>query len=299
MEKIIGQFFIFRAAGRYGPVLFSTLAGVAILALTPLSAQELDNSEEAKIEQESESAESIESGFGEGRFLVELRRTYGLDFGGSIAKSFRDQHRTPAFGPLSVISGDPTTLAISYLVRSDAPEAELESRAAALSFEYGILDWLGAGLTVNHASYNLKNANLFPTSFALSLVPIPGFALDPVLLNAELASPLITGKVTDFDRITSADLNLALHPFGGGGVLDPYLRVIGGYGRTKVNDLEVLRYGGALGLRIFITDSFYVVTEVALVNNRISSTEEIYPYTGDLTGTLRETNAQVGLGFAF
>lgn len=277
-----------------------SLAGFLLIVVALfIGAGTLEAEDEIDVAQSSSTADSAQSreqsGFGAGRFLFEIRGSYGLDFGGSIARSFRDQNQIPAFGILPAFSGDANALALSIWSRSQAPEPELKSKGGSLSFEYGLFDWLGAGLSVNHNSYDVKNANPFPGSLAFGLLPIPGSLQNPQLINAEALAPLVPIDRDDFDRITSADLNVALHPLGGGGRFDPYLKLIGGYGQTKAFDLDVLRYGGALGLRFFLTDSIFVVTEVGLVNHEIRG-DAVF---GEFRGNLRQTDAQLGFGFAF
>ena len=164
---------------------------------------------------------------------------------------------------------------------------------------------LGIGLAINHTSYNLQSARVFPTSFELSALPLAVLTgTSRNLITNELVYPFIVSNAADIDRTTSADLVLAFHPLGGDDtVLDPYVKAFGGYGRTKADGFQVVRYGGAVGLRLFIVEWFYVVSEVSYANNEISGEVDtsvgLFESTSEFAGNLREVQGQLGFGFAF
>lgn len=243
-------------------------------------------------------------GYRSGRFLLELRGKYGLNFGGEIHQNFIDQNRTLPVGPTTALSGDATAIALSYLSRQSAPEAELESIGGVLSAEYALWDWLGVGLDLGHTSLSLKNVRVIDNGTELGFVPI-ALLTGSNITGGELLFPFIVQDLGDYDRISRADLRLAIHPLGLGtptGAMDPYLSLIGGYGRTKENRFDSVRYGAALGLRYFVADWFYVVGEIAWVNNEISGEVDtstgIFSSSSEFSGNLRETSAQLGFGFS-
>lgn len=277
-------------------------------ATAPLSGEESGGFGEASfiIEQggftrlnDTESA----AGFGEGRLLVELRGSYGLDFGGDINQNFQDQNRLLPIGPATLISGNAAAIATSYLTRQSAPEAELESIGGSLAVEYGIWNWFGIGLNLGQTSLDVKNSRLISAGTEVSLIAITSLTGGQASINGELIYPFLVANFKDYDRISHADLTLGFHPLGGAGSVDPYLKAIGGYGRTKVDSFQVIRYGGALGVRFFVTDWFYVVTEAQWVNNEISGEVDtsvgLFESSSEFEGNLREVNGQVGFGFAF
>jgi hypothetical protein len=182
----------------------------------------------------------------------------------------------------------------------------LDSVGGSLGVEYALLNWLGIGLSIGRESYSLVNARVFPAGFELGLLPVAilsGGSARASYINGELIYPFAVVDANDFDRITYGDLNVSLHPLGGEGVLDPYLKLIGGYGRTKADGFQALRYGGALGLRFFVTDWFYVVTEGAWINNDISGEVDtsvgIFESSSEFEGNLVDVQARLGFGFAF
>lgn len=245
------------------------------------------------------------SSYRSGRFLIELRGKLGLDFGGEIYQNFKDQNRTLPVGPTTALSGDATAIALSYLSRQSAPEAELESIGGALGVEYAIWDWLGIGLDLGHTSLSLKDVRVIDNGTELGFVPI-ALLTGQRNISGELLFPFLTQELRDYDRISRADLRLAIHPLGFGagptGAVDPYLSLIGGYGRTKENRFDAVRYGAAFGLRYFVADWFYVVGEIAWVNNEISGEVDtstgIFSSSSEFSGNLRETSAQLGFGFS-
>ncbi|MEQ9365327.1 MAG: hypothetical protein RIF32_13865 [Leptospirales bacterium] len=242
-------------------------------------------------------------GFGAGRFFVEIRGAYGLDFGGDIYQNFRDQNRTFPIGPATLLSGDGAAIAASYLSRRSAPQAALESIGGGLALEYALWDWFGIGLDLGQMSLSVKNSRVISAGSEVSFAVISRITGGQASLAGELVYPFVVANFKDYDRISRADLTLGFHPLGGDGSVDPYLKAIGGYGRTKEDGFQVIRYGGALGLRFFVSDWFYVVTEAAWVNNEISgevqSSVGFFESTNEFEGNLREVNGQLGFGFAF
>lgn len=287
-----------RSAGR----MIAALLFVA--ALGPLVAQESKTDTQTETSPASSAPASASPRYRAGRLLVEARGTYGLGFGGSIYENYRDQNLTFPVGPLTLFSGNAASIAVSYLTRRAAPEAAMESVGGSFGVEYALWDWLGIGLSAGQTSYSLKNARIISSSSEIGFVPVGILSSNrQALINAELLYPFFVSNTGDFDRIASADLNLAFHPLGGEGRVDPYLKAIGGYGRTKADGFQAIRYGGALGLRFFINDWFYVVTEAAYINNEISGKVDtsvgIFQSSSEFEGNLREISGQLGFGFAF
>lgn len=251
------------------------------------------------------------TGFKEGRFLLDLKAGWGLDFGGNVYGLYKDQNRILPIGPITALNGDAPAAALQYITRQNAPEAEMDSFGGQLTFEYALFDMLGIGLSATHQSYSATNARLIPAAAELGLV---GTALLVPSLRGTLASlenvyPYLTINAPDFDRITAGDVNVAFHPFGGDGAIDLYIRGIGGYGQTRESRLDVVRYGLGVGFRFFFSDNIYVVTEGDWVNNEIKGTVASgagNTLFGDSSsggdsfdGDLREVTGRVGVGFAF
>ncbi|MCR9143115.1 MAG: hypothetical protein NXI24_12750 [bacterium] len=309
-----------RAANRIDPSqrLRSACAGALLLAFiaTPavLNAQEASATVPGFAVSEDHSAglelggftslnDPDPPGFGAGRFLIELRGAVGLSFGGEIYQNFRDQNRTFPIGPATLLSGNASAIALSFLSRQSAPEAKLKSIGGSLAVEYAIWDWFGIGLDLGQTSLDVEDARVISAGTELSLASIARLTGGSASLNGELVYPFLVQSFRDYDRISRADLTVGLHPFGGDGIIDPYLKLIGGYGRTKADGFQVLRYGGALGVRFFVTDIIYVVSEVAGINNEISgeinSSVGFFESSSEFEGNLREVNGLLGVGLAF
>lgn len=294
----LGRRFVFRR-------LLSVSIGAAVFFSAPALFAQQDAPDEArKAGGFTRLNKTSPEGFAAGRFLIEGRANFGLGFSGSIYKNFQDQNATLPIGPAALQSGDAGLIAASFLTRQSAPEARLRSFGANLAVEYALLDWLGVGLDLGTTSLSVKSARVISTGTEVSFALISQLTgAQATSATTELLYPFIVQDFGDYDAIHHADATLALHPLGGSGVVDPYLKAIGGYGRTREDGFTSVRYGAALGARYFLSDWVYLVGEVSWINNEISGEVDtsvgFLESSSEFSGSLRETSGQLGVGFAF
>ncbi|EKO16223.1 hypothetical protein LEP1GSC082_1312 [Leptospira kirschneri str. H2] len=195
---------------------------------------------------------------------------------------------------------------LSAYLFDQAPKPKITGQNSSFLFEYLIKSRFGIGLSLNQSQFQASNLSFSKFDFLL----VAGFArlTDPSFQNVsfdqltklETTFPYFTYHNNELMEAMTFNVHFSYH-FLENSTLDPYVRVLFGYGKDSVSNSKLFQTSLVIGSRYFITDRVYLLTE--LVGTNYDAYSKTYGNLKDLFNekekhiwSLQEYSAKFGIG---
>ena len=202
---------------------------------------------------------------------------------------------------LNLASTNAERQALGFFQLSTLEDPEPLTRSAFLGAEYALADWFGLGFGISNLRTRVEKVNIrgtFEYIFLYSIL-LDGLnaCVSPILCSSTAPNrheylTLWKSRV-EFEDINTLDFNPAFHFFTGANV-DPFLKLTVGIGQVK--DVNVLKAGASLGLRYFVSESFFVSGAVYGYNYNLSASGEDSG-DSDASENFTDKGLKFGIGF--
>ena len=198
-------------------------------------------------------------GYEPGATFLEFRLRAPLYFQGTAYESTENVYGFAS--QTTVLYGTSDQRRNAALIQNTAVDPELRGFGYGMAGEYAWSRWLGLGISLENAAYDLQNARaLAPDSdeYATALLVLAtrpaetAAAQDFVqqLILAETYEPFST-ETQRVANVTTLNLEPTVHLLQGYW-LDPYVRGAVGIGRERKQHIFVFRFGLSAGVRLFL-----------------------------------------------
>ncbi|TGM45962.1 hypothetical protein [Leptospira vanthielii] len=200
--------------------------------------------------------------------------------------------------------GTENEILLSTLAFRNAEKPKLSGENYSFQLEYVFKSNIGIGISYNQHKFNIENLSIdkFYGNLLLNIFSYynPNSSLNiQERTNLEILSPYLQTDIRDYLIINTLSANVSYH-FLNSSNFDPYIRLHAGYGNKSNTQPTVIQYGITLGTRYFISDNFYILTE--LQGNRFDAVLKTSTFFGNgggqtISWSLNEVNIRIGTGF--
>lgn len=245
------------------------------------------------------------TGFQKGRWMIDLRGGGLFSITGDPQRAVDSVNKSYLpVGYYTLTSGSESDRILSYATYISKEKAKINGETGEFAFEYALLDWLGIGADIHHSNYRVSGVPQLGLRYSMYDNFLIGLMLrysgQPIsnIILLETIDPFLTGSV-QFVSATTLNFNVAFH-LNSHSTWDPYVKIHLGFGGEAISEATILgRAGITLGSRFFVSDGFYIQTEVTSAYNYLqASTEGGSGETVILEGEYTEAYGQAGIGFA-
>lgn len=191
----------------------------------------------------------------------------------------------------------------TYAFRN-AEKPKLSGENYSILLEYVFKSNFGLGFSLNQNKYNLENLSIDKFEGNLILNVFSNLYPDRALsiqdrTNLEILSPYLQFDIRNFLILNTASINVSYH-FLSSSNFDPYVRIHGGYGNKSNSQPTIIQYGISIGSRYFITDNFYILSDLQF--NKSDAVYNANSFFGSGGGqtirwSINEVNIRFGTGF--
>ncbi|GBF44599.1 hypothetical protein LPTSP2_39020 [Leptospira ellinghausenii] len=199
--------------------------------------------------------------------------------------------------------GNENEYLLSTYAFRNADKPKLSGENYSILIEYVFKSNFGLGFSINQNKYNLENLSIdkFQGNLLLNIYSVlnPEKALSvQERTNLEILSPYLQFDIRNYFILNTASINFSYH-FLKYSNFDPYIRIHGGYGSKSNSQPTIIQYGLSLGSRYFISDNFYLMSDIQF--NKSDAIYDASSFFGNGGGqtirwSINEVNVRFGTG---
>ncbi|TGN13316.1 hypothetical protein [Leptospira bandrabouensis] len=199
--------------------------------------------------------------------------------------------------------GNENEILLSTYAFRNAQKPKISGENYSFFIEYVFKSNIGLGLSFNQHNINIDNLSIdkFYGNILLNILTYNRGNSSLSIqerTNIEIISPYLQFDIRNYLIINTLSANISYH-FLNSSNFDPYIRLHAGYGNKSNTQPTVVQYGITLGTRYFISDNFYIMSEIQ--GNRFDAILNARSLFGNGGGdtirwSLNEVNLRIGTG---